>query len=174
MIILVTGGERSGKSSYAQRLALSLAPDPVYVATARHWGGDFEDRIQRHQAERGPEWLNFEAEQLVSRLPLSGRVVVVDCVTLWLTNFFSETKSQVEPSLQAFRREIDALHQLDATLIIVTNELGMGLHATTEVGRKFVELQGWANQYVAGLAEKVVLMVSGIPVPIKPTAGEFV
>jgi len=103
----------------------------------------------------------------VSHLPLQGRVVVIDCVTLWLTNFFSDTKSQVEPALQAFLQEIDALRQVDATLIIVTNELGMGLHATTEVGRKFVELQGWANQYVAAAAEKVFLMISGIPVPIK-------
>ena len=138
MIILVTGGERSGKSSYAQRLALSFTAWPVYVATAKHWGGDFEDRIRCHQAERGPEWTSFKAEQHVSHFPLQGRVVVIDCVTLWLTNFFSDTKSQVEPALQAFLQEIDALRQVDATLIIVTNELCMGLHATTEVGRKFV------------------------------------
>lgn len=179
MIIFITGGERSGKSRYAQQLALSLSSNPVYVATAKHWGGDFEERIQRHQLERGSEWTNYETEKYVSQLPLHNRVVVVDCVTLWLANFFSDNKSDVNQSLHDFRKEIDALAKMAATelirrtepsaLIIVSNEIGMGVHATTEVGRKFVELQGWANQYVAALAEKVVLMVSGIPLQVKPS-----
>jgi adenosylcobinamide kinase / adenosylcobinamide-phosphate guanylyltransferase len=179
MIIFITGGERSGKSRYAQQLALSLSSNPVYVATAKHWGGDFEERIQRHQSERGSEWTNYETEKYVSQLPLHNRVVVVDCVTLWLANFFSENKSDANQSLQDFRKEIDTLAKMANTepirrtepsaLIIVSNEIGMGVHATTEVGRKFVELQGWANQYVAALAEKVVLMVSGIPLQVKPS-----
>ncbi|QHT71068.1 bifunctional adenosylcobinamide kinase/adenosylcobinamide-phosphate guanylyltransferase [Rhodocytophaga rosea] len=169
MIIFITGGERSGKSRYAQNRALSLSANPVYVATARHWGGDFEDRIRRHQQERGSEWTNYEEEKLVSALPLQQKVVVVDCVTLWLTNFFSDYKSDVQESLTAFKREIDALQKIDATFLIVSNEIGMGLHATTEVGRKFVELQGWANQHVASLAEEVIFMVSGIPLHVKPS-----
>lgn len=168
MIIFITGGERSGKSSYAQNRALSLSASPVYVATARHWGGDFEDRIYRHQQERGREWTSYEEEKHVSRLPLQNKVVVVDCVTLWLTNFFSDSKSDVGFSLDAFKKEIDALLTLDATLLVVSNEIGMGLHATTDVGRKFVELQGWANQYVASLAEEVIFMVSGIALQVKP------
>ena len=168
MIILITGGERSGKSRYAQEIALTLHSNPVYVATARHWGGDFEDRIKSHQLERGKEWTNYEEEKYVSRLPLAGKVVVIDCITLWLTNFFSDGKSNVSSSLAAFRQEMDALKRVDATLIMVSNEIGMGVHASTEVGRKFVELQGWANQYVAAMAEKVVFMVSGIPLQVKP------
>ena len=97
------------------------------------------------------------------------KVVVVDCVTLWLTNFFSDFKSDVHQSLAAFKKEIDVLQLIDATFLIVSNEIGMGLHATTEVGRKFVELQGWANQYVASLAEEVIFMVSGIPLQVKPS-----
>jgi adenosylcobinamide kinase/adenosylcobinamide-phosphate guanylyltransferase len=167
MIIFITGGARSGKSKLAQEMALSLSSKPVYVATAKHWGGDFEDRIQRHQNDRSGAWTNFETEKEVSALPLQNRVVVIDCVTLWLTNFFVEYKNDIDKSLAAFKNEIDSLYAIDATLLIVSNELGMGLHAETEVGRKFTDLQGWANQYAAAKAAKVILMVSGIPVIIK-------
>lgn len=167
MIIFITGGARSGKSKYAQEMALSLSATPVYVATAKHWGGDFEDRIKRHQNDRSSAWTNFETEKEVSSLPLQNRVCVIDCVTLWLTNFFVEYKNDIDKSLAAFKTEIDALNKMDATLLIVSNELGMGLHAETEVGRKFTDLQGWANQHTAAKAAKVILMVSGIPVIIK-------
>jgi adenosylcobinamide kinase / adenosylcobinamide-phosphate guanylyltransferase len=167
MLILVTGGARSGKSGYAQNLALALSPNPVYVATARNWGGDFGDRIARHQAERGDVWTNFEEEKAVSGLPIGDRVVVIDCVTLWLTNFFLDLDEAIDPSLAAFQAEIDAIGQLPGTFIIVTNELGMGIHPESAMARRFTDLQGWANQYVAGMAQQVVLMVSGIPVKIK-------
>ena len=167
MIIFITGGARSGKSRYAQQLALSLTAQPVYVATAKHWGGHFEDRIKRHQNDRSTAWTNFETEQEVSALPLQNRVCVIDCVTLWLTNFFVTFNNDIDQSLEAFKKEIDALCAMDAQLLIVSNELGMGLHAETEVGIKFTDLQGWANQYAASKAAKVVLMISGIPVTIK-------
>jgi adenosylcobinamide kinase/adenosylcobinamide-phosphate guanylyltransferase len=167
MIQLITGGARSGKSSYAQQLALSLAEDPVYVATAKIWDEDFGARVQRHQQDRGPEWTNFEEQLYVSLLPLEGRVVVIDCVTLWLTNFFMQHKQDVETALYSIQQEINALNTKNATIIIVTNEIGMGVHADTDTGRKFTDLQGWANQYIARRAQKVVLMVSGIPVTIK-------
>lgn len=167
MIHLITGGARSGKSSYAQELALSLAADPVYVATAKVWDDDFETRVKRHQQDRGPEWTNFEEQLYVSLLPLEGRVAVIDCVTLWLTNFFVQHQQHVETALYSIQQEINALNKKNATIIIVTNEIGMGVHAETEAGRKFTDLQGWANQYIAERAQKVVLMVSGIPVTIK-------
>lgn len=167
MLILVTGGVRSGKSRYAQDLALERSDSPVYVATARNWGGDFGDRIQRHKDERGDAWTNFEEEKWVSQLPLHDRVVVIDCITLWLTNFFLDGGEDVAAALKEFQQEIDRLAQMPGTFIIVTNELGMGVHADTDMGRKFTDLQGWANQYVAAQADRVVLMVSGIAVKIK-------
>ena len=167
MIHLITGGARSGKSTYAQQLALSLTEDPVYVATAKVWDDDFEARIKRHQQDRGPEWTNFEEQLYVSLLPLEGRVAVIDCVTLWLTNFFLQHQQHVETALYSIQQEINALNKKNATIIIVTNEIGMGVHAETDIGRKFTDLQGWANQYIAQRAQKVVLMVSGIPVTIK-------
>lgn len=168
---LITGGARSGKSTYASELARQLSGSPVYVATAKAYDdSEFAERIRRHRQERGPEWTNFEEQRAVSRLPLSGRVVVIDCMTLWLTNFFDDTGYAVDPSLALFQTEIDALRLLPTHLLIVTNEIGMGVHAETPIGRRFTDLQGWANQYVARRADSVTLLVSGIPVPIKTCA----
>ena len=157
-VILVTGGQRSGKSGYAQRLALSLSPKPVYLATSRIWDEEFRKRVERHQRDRGPEWTNIEEEKYLSCHDLTGRVVVIDCVTLWGTNFFFDNQSDVE---------FDKLSRQDAYLIFVTNELGMGGVPIDEVQRKFTDMQGWLNQYIASKADEVVLMVSGIPVKIK-------
>lgn len=169
-IIFITGGARSGKSRYAQELALQLSNNPVYVATARKWDDDFKERIKRHQDDRDERWTSVEEEKYISSLDLPGKVVVVDCVTLWLTNFFVDTKNDIAASLDACKKEIDALSQQSATYIIISNEIGMGVHADTEIGRKFTDLQGWVNQYIAGKAGTVVFMVSGIPVTIKNNA----
>ena len=168
MIYLITGGERSGKSSYAQKLALKLSNTPIYVATARKWDEDFQTRIDRHQQERDERWTNIEKEKHLSEIDFSGKVALIDCVTLWLTNFFIDTKNDVSLSLEEAKKEFLAIaKQENATLIIVTNEIGMGVHAETHIGRKFTELQGWMNQFLAANADEVVLMVSGIPVKIK-------
>jgi len=168
MIYLITGGERSGKSSYAQNLALQLSVSPIYVATARKWDSDFQNRIDRHQQERDEHWTNIEEEKYLSQINFSGKVALIDCVTLWLTNFFVDHKNDVSLSLEEAKKEFLSLaNQENATLIIVTNEIGMGVHAATEIGRKFTELQGWMNQFLASNADEVVLMVSGIPVKIK-------
>ncbi|KLT70853.1 bifunctional adenosylcobinamide kinase/adenosylcobinamide-phosphate guanylyltransferase [Flavobacterium sp. ABG] len=168
MIYLITGGERSGKSSYAQNLALQLSSTPIYVATARKWDADFQNRIDRHQQERDERWTNIEKEKHLSEIDFTGSVALIDCVTLWLTNFFVDTKNDVSLSLEEAKAEFEKIaNQKDATLIIVTNEIGMGVHAETHIGRKFTELQGWMNQFLASKADEVVLMVSGIPVKIK-------
>ena len=87
-IILITGGQRSGKSSYAEKLALSLSPTPVYIATSRIWDEEFRQRVIKHQERRGPEWTNIEEEKELSRHQVKDNVVLIDCVTLWCTNFF--------------------------------------------------------------------------------------
>ena len=87
-IILITGGERSGKSVYAEQLALRLSEQPVYMATARIWDEEFRQRVRIHRERRGPQWTNIEEEKHLSRHDLTGRTVLVDCVTLWTTNFF--------------------------------------------------------------------------------------
>jgi len=167
MIIFITGGARSGKSGHAQQMALSLSANPVYVATAKVWDADFEKRVKRHQNDRDERWTNYEEKRNVSMLPVEDKVCVIDCVTLWLTNYFIDTKNDIDASLVLFKEQIDTLHKMPGTFIIISNEIGMGVHAETEIGRKFTDLQGWANQYAATKADKVILMVSGIPVVIK-------
>ena len=166
-IILVTGGQRSGKSSYAQKRALSIAPNPVYLATAHVWDEEFRKRVERHQQDRGPEWTNIGEEKYLSKHDVSGRVVVIDCVTLWGTNFFFANDSDVETSLQQLKEEFLRFTNQPACFLFVTNELGMGGVSVDEVQRKFTDLQGWLNQFIASQADEVILMVSGIAVPIK-------
>lgn len=166
-IILITGGSRSGKSSYAEQLALSLSENPVYLATARIWDEEFRERVRRHQERRGPQWTNIEEEKQLSLHDLSGRVVVIDCLTLWATNFFFDLDSDVDAALDALKAEFDRFTDQDATFLFVTNEIGMGGVSDNTVQRRFTDLQGWMNQYVASHADEVILMVSGIPVKIK-------
>ena len=156
-IILITGGQRSGKSLQAETLALSLSDHPVYLATAHIWDEEFRQRVNRHQERRGPQWTNIEEEKQLSLHCdyIYNKVVVVDCITLWCTNFFFDRTANeweqpsVEEALQA------------------TNEIGSGGVSTDAVQRRFTDLQGWFNQYVASKADEVILMVSGIPVKLK-------
>ena len=167
IIILITGGQRSGKSSKAEEMALSLSANPVYVATAHIWDDEFRERVKKHQERRGPQWTNIEEETHLSKHDLSGRVVVIDCVTLWLTNFFFQLESDVNKSLEAAKIEFDAFTQHDATYIFVTNEIGSGGTSENAIQRRFTDLQGWMNQYIASKADEVILMVSGIAVKVK-------
>ena len=104
----------------------------------------------------------------VTQINFENRVAVIDCVTLWLTNFFVDNNNDIDLCLAQAKKEIDTLSQQPNTIIIiVSNEIGMGLHADTHIGRKFTELQGWTNQYIAQKADTVVFMVAGIPMVIK-------
>lgn len=194
-IILVTGGQRSGKSTYAEKLALELAAgeQAVYMATSRIWDEEFAHRVQLHKERRGQQWINLEEEKYLARHNVAGRVVLVDCVTLWSTNFFfdisdntlpdssgsdasnitmdaaqaKESASVVEQALQQIKAEFEKFTSQDATFIFVTNEIGLGGVSENKVQRQFTDLLGWLNQYIASKADEVVLMVSGIPVKIK-------
>ena len=175
-VTLILGGARSGKSRYAQRLARRLSEQPVYVATSRRWDDDHAARIARHQQDRGPEWQTIEAEKHLASLDLQGRIIVVDCVTLWLTNFFADTRGDPEAALrftiEQFDRSVDP-HRGN-TWLFVSNELGQGVHASTQAGRQFVDAQGWLNQHIAARADHVVLMVAGLPLDVKGRAEGLV
>ena len=149
------------------RLALEMSPCPTYVATARTWDRNFEDRILRHIADRSDQWVTLEVEKEIGNIDLKGKVAVVDCVTLWLTNFFVDNQQNIEDSFAQAKDQFDRLSEQDGTFIVVSNEIGMGVHAPTESGRKFADLQGRMNQYIAGKSDTVVLMVAGIAVPVK-------
>jgi adenosylcobinamide kinase/adenosylcobinamide-phosphate guanylyltransferase len=167
MICFISGGERSGKSSFAQNMALEISDQPVYVATARNWDNNFDERIEKHKDDRDERWTTIEEEKYIGNLDLQGKTVVIDCVTLWLTNFYVDTKYDVEESVKLAKIEIDKLAAKKAEIFIVSNEIGMGVHASTETARKFTELQGWVNQYIAKKSGKAYLMVSGLHLKLK-------
>ena len=166
-IIMITGGARSGKSSYAEQLALSLSSNPVYLATARVWDDEFRQRVQKHQERRGSEWTNIEEEKELSKHQLPGRVVLIDCITMWCNNYFFDLHDEVDATLNAMKQEFMEFTNQDATFIFVTNEIGMGGTSPNNIQRRFTDLQGWFNQFVSSQADEVILMVSGIPVKIK-------
>jgi adenosylcobinamide kinase / adenosylcobinamide-phosphate guanylyltransferase len=164
---LILGGARSGKSRYAQRLALALTDRPIYLATSRPWDHEHQARIARHVRDRGPEWRTIEAPTGFGGTGLVGEVIVVDCVTLWLTNLFVDAGTDTDECLTQARAEIERALAVPNTWIFVSNEIGQGVHAETESGRRFVDLQGFVNQYLAERADAVTLMVAGIPLHVK-------
>lgn len=182
---MITGGQRSGKSSFAERMALELTEGckqgPVYLATARIWDSEFAHRVELHKARRGERWTNRECEKYLSECNLQGRVVVIDCVTLWATNFFFDLSAAAESAeaadaadgtlvervLGLMKRELHKLARQEATLIFVTNEIGLGGVSENKLQRQFTDIEGWFNQHLAEYADDVYLMVSGIPVKIK-------
>lgn len=193
-IILVTGGQRSGKSTYAEELVLKLSgkEKSVYMATSRIWDEEFARRVQIHKERRGPQWINIEEEKFLSNHNVAGKVVLIDCVTLWSTNFFFDLSTEdslpdnaggavttmsaqqaqdsatlVERTLQQIKAEFEKFTAQDATFIFVTNEIGLSGVSENKVQRQFTDLLGWLNQYIASKADEVVFMVSGIPMKIK-------
>ena len=123
--------------------------------------------LLRHQERRGPEWTNIEEDIRPSKHDFTGRVVLIDCITLWATNYFFDMQQDVDQALEALKKEFDTLVQQDATFIFVTNELGMGGMSESRTQRLFTQLQGWMNQHVAARADRVTLMVSGLPLTVK-------
>lgn len=167
-LIFIIGGQRSGKSSFGQRIAEKKSKHPVFLATARCWDDDFKARIVRHQDDRGPNWRTIEEEKDLGKLDLTGETVLLDCITLWLTNIFHDNAYDPELTLQQAKKEWGQLIVKNCTLIVISNEIGMGVHAENESSRKFADIQGWMNQQIAREADEAYLMVSGIHVKLKP------
>jgi adenosylcobinamide kinase/adenosylcobinamide-phosphate guanylyltransferase len=135
-LILITGGQRSGKSAHAQNLALSLSDSPVYLATSRIWDDEHALRIARHQSDRDYRWSNIEIDKAIASFDFSGKVVLLDCITLWLTNYFYDNQADVDLSLQQAKDEFERLMAQKATIIAVTNEIGLGGMPIDDLHRK--------------------------------------
>jgi len=178
MLTLVIGGARSGKSRFAQTLAARSAR-VVYLATARAEDAEMEGRIARHRGNRPAHWHTVEEPlaigEAVERHAAADGLILLDCLTLWLSNFCWEHRAKDEDcvqqmALQELGRVTDVGRRAD--LVLVTNELGNGMVPETHLGRFFRDLQGWVNQDAAQAADWVYHMVAGIAVPIKrPEAG---
>lgn len=166
-IILITGGQRSGKSKYAEKLALSMSEKPVYIATSRIWDDEHRERIGVHKARRQKQWINIEEEKTISEHRFEKETILIDCITLWATNFFYDNKCDINLSFKQMKDEINIFTQGNNNYIFVTNEIGLGGVANDKIQRKFTDLLGMINQYIAEKSNKVCMIVSGISFTIK-------
>lgn len=178
MITFVTGGARSGKSSYAESL-LWEEEEVTYIATAEVFGEEMKDRVEKHQTRRPKTWSTWESPRTLKSCPYSLSHVLLDCLTLLTTNiFFSciSDENRITPQEMATVEEkvisevqslIHQVQEMNGDLIIVSNEIGMGIVPDNHLARVFRDIQGRVNQAIAKESDRVVLVVSGIPMEVK-------
>jgi len=174
---LVLGGARSGKSRYAVEQAREIGGSTAVVATARALDPDMAARIARHRAERPAGWTTLEEPRdvvaVARRAAASHDVLVIDCITVWVANLM-ERGDDDTAVLAAADDLAKLMRERLASLVVVSNEVGAGVHPPTALGRRFGDLLGFVNQRLAAAADRVTLMVAGIPVAMKdaplPTA----
>ena len=168
--ILITGGARSGKSRFAERLALSFGAPLGYLATGESRDSEMGQRIIRHQERRGPEWTTIEEPLCLTETLAANddrfRAVLVDCITLWLSNLFL-THEDPERVMAAVRIFTEATPKLVTPLILVTNEVGMGIVPENRLARHFRDLAGEANELLASVADEVHVVFAGLPLRLK-------
>ena len=161
------GGARSGKSRCALEVGESLSDDRVFVATGVGFDEGMRERIARHRSDRDSSWRTVEEAvevwDVIARECREGRVVLLDCLTLWLNNLMLEGRN-VESDLT---RLVESLEGVMGDVILVSNEIGLGLVPDTDLGREFRDLHGRMNQRVAGVCDRVLFMVAGLPVVVK-------
>lgn len=181
-VVLVTGGVRSGKSRFAEQLVSSFGGTVTYLATSVAVDDEMEVRIAKHQAQRPSEWRTFESPTDLTVALGSAQNVLVECLGIWSANHLIELGSDEEAGwwdrvfeLEARLAESLALflagmRRNDQNVVLVTNEVGYGVHPPTTLGRAFQDLLGRLNQTAAGLADDVFLVVTGLPINVKQLA----
>ena len=166
---LILGGARSGKSRLAEQVAQQLAQPVVYVATAQALDAEMRERIQHHQQQRPEDWELCEepiylAEQLV-KLDRPNQTILVDCLTLWMSNLLIHTDSNLQ--VQECQKLLEVVANLQSELILVSNETGLGVVPMGQISRRFVDETGRLHQQLGQIAEKVVFCVAGFPMSLK-------
>ena len=165
-VTLVLGGARSGKSVFAEELAARSA-QPVYLATAQALDAEMKVRICTHKARRGAQWNTFEVPlalvETLGETCAPGRTILVDCLTLWVSNLM-HAQIDIDEQTQAL---VESLAQLPGDVVLVSNEVGLGLVPETSIGREFRDHAGRLHQAVAAVADHVYLLVAGIPMTVK-------
>ena len=173
--IFITGGARSGKSAYAEQLALGFGAPLGYLATARAWDREMDDRIARHRQRRGESWHTIEEPLALARAlgdhDGQFRAILVDCLTLWLTNLLLQEEEPGEGAEERILAEVKLLEETLAAMttpvIVVSNEVGLGIVPDNKLGRLFRDIAGRANQILAAAAHEAWMVVSGIPLRLK-------
>jgi len=174
-IALVLGGARSGKTRFAQQMAAAVGSRVTYLATAEAGDAEMAARIARHRCDRPAHWETLEEPRAVAaalrRCAPYSDVVLLDCLTLLLSNYLTAPGADTEGAVEAALAEVDALlaaaRELRPFLVMVSNEVGMGLVPEYPLGRAFRDLAGWANQRAAAAADEVVFVAAGLPLRLK-------
>jgi adenosylcobinamide kinase/adenosylcobinamide-phosphate guanylyltransferase len=168
--ILVLGGQRSGKSVFAETLIAKSGKLRVYIATAARRDGEMADRIALHRIRRGADWTTIEEPlelpAVLGKVAEESTAVLIDCLTLWLSNLF-EAKRDIEKEMAALVAVLDARN---APVILVSGEVGLGVIPANELARAYADALGTLNQRVAAAVGRVVFMAAGQPVLVKPSA----
>lgn len=169
-IYFITGGARSGKSAFAENLAGNLSGKRAYIATAQALDAEMAARIAKHQKSRGDGWDTYEEPLAVDELlqKLSGRyaVILLDCLTLWLSNVMAHTDGD-DAVFQRIDRLVAAVQACNGSCILVSNEVGLGIVPDNPLARKFRDLAGLLNQKMAGVSHEAYFTAAGIPIKIK-------
>ena len=171
-LVLILGGARSGKSSFAQRLAKKAGSNVLFLATAQAGDAEMAERIARHKASRPSTWRTveepLELASVLQREAVSTDLVIIDCLTLWLNNLLLKEGGASETEvLEQVDRLLDVYQKGTSSYIVVSGEVGLGLVPPYPLGRTYRDILGWMNQKVAGRADKVFLMLAGIPLELK-------
>lgn len=165
--LLVLGGTRSGKSRYAERRAIEDGGERLYIATAQALDAEMRDRIARHRADRGTGWRTIEAPlaltETIAAEGRAGRVLLVDCLTLWTSNLMHAGEDIVEET----SRLVEVIGRCSAALILVSNEVGLGIVPDNPLARRFRDEAGRINQAVAAACDEAVFVAAGLPMTLK-------
>lgn len=173
MIEFILGGARSGKSRYAEKLAIDSAKKVIYIATAEAGDSEMQVRINRHRQQRPQHWITIEEPiklaEVINQHNGEDYCLLVDCLTLWLSNIMFDKQGQVDQ--QVFETQLDALLEclqlVSGQIILVSNELGLGVVAMEKMTRRFVDESGLLHQQIAQLSDKVVFVTAGLPHVLK-------
>ena len=182
-IVYISGGARSGKSNFAEKKASVFHPHVAYIATAKPIDDEMVDRIKKHKLKRPEQWQTLEGykdmDKLVSKIESDKKVVILDCITIMVTNLMLEYNTDwdnIKPAeiecieskiIDEINKLIKSIRERDLCLFVVSNELGMGLVPTYKMGRIFRDIAGRVNQLLAKEADEVYFMISGIPLKLK-------
>ena len=173
-LIFILGGARSGKSAYALKLAESMAGKRLYIATAQALDKEMGEKIKKHKRERGSNWVTIEEPIHVADVVRGDKkhdVILLDCITIWLSNLITNSASKIENQKSKIENYINSLvsacKKTKANIIVVSNEVGLGIVPDNPLARQFRDISGYANQRIAEAADEVYFVVSGIGVKVK-------
>jgi adenosylcobinamide kinase/adenosylcobinamide-phosphate guanylyltransferase len=171
-LVFITGGARSGKSSFAQKYAESIEGVRTYIATAIPFDKEMEERIKKHQQMRDSKWHNlieepYDLKKVVSDLNKNTDVALIDCITIWINNLLYKFENNIEKTREEIDKFIENILQIEYNLFIVSNEVGMGIIPDNKLARIFRDISGETNQKIAKIADEFYTSFSGFPLRLK-------